>query len=327
MRVAPHPDTVERIFRDLGAQALARHAGAYLALRERRGPVAFPLAGPGRLPALAVDGKAVRGAAGPDGKIPYLLAAATHGSGIVLAERLIGDKTNEIPEFAPLLRELDSYYPLAGHVITADAAHTVKAHAKLICGELLAHYAFTVKLNTRRLYEELDALDWAQVPRLVAEERGHGRWERRTIQVMDAPEHITRRFPHARQVALVERYVTRITRVKKGKRWARKAIRSAVAVLIITSLDAREASPAHLAGYIRGHWTIENKVHWVRDVTLGEDSSRIRTGPRPRIMATLRNLAIGLIRQAGYRKIAATIRRIKYDTGLLLAILGLSNPS
>ena len=110
----------------------------------------FPLAGPRWLPAIAVDGKAVRGAAGPDGLIPYLLAAVTHGTGIVLAERLIGPKTNEVPEFAPLLRELNGYYPLAGHVITADAGHTVRAHARFICGELLAHYVFTVKQNTPR---------------------------------------------------------------------------------------------------------------------------------------------------------------------------------
>ena len=327
VHVAPHPDTVERIFRDLGAQALARHAGAYLAARALPGPVTFPVAGPAPLPALAVDGKAVRGAAGDDGSIPYLLAAATHGTGAVLAERLIGPKTNEVPEFGPLLAGLNEYCPLAGHVVTADAGHTVKAHAKLICEKLLAHYVFTVKLNTRKLWEELDALDWAGIPSLVTEERGHGRWERRTIQVMDAPDHISKRFPHARQVALVERYVTRIIRVKKGKHWVKKVTRSAVAVFIITSLDAREASPAHLAGYVRGHWTIENKVHWVRDVTFREDSSRVRTGPRPRIMATLRNLAIGLIRQAGYTKIAATIRQIKHNTALLIAILGLRNPS
>jgi hypothetical protein len=64
---APHPDTVGRVFRELGAQALAHHAGAYLAMRELRGPVTFPVTGPGVLPALAVDGKAVRGAAGADG--------------------------------------------------------------------------------------------------------------------------------------------------------------------------------------------------------------------------------------------------------------------
>jgi len=327
-RVAPHPDTVVRVFTALGPQGVAHHAGAYLARRAHSGPVAFPLAGPGWLPAVAVDGKAVRGAAGEDGLIPYLLAAAVHGTGTVLAERLIGPKTNEVPEFAPLLRELDRYYCLAGHVITADAGHTVKAHARFICEELLAHYVFTVKQNTPALWDEIDALDWESIPvQHVTEEKGHGRRERRTIQVTDAPAHITKRFPHARQVALIERYVTRTVRARKGKRWVRKQVKSAVAAFIITSLDAREAAPEHLAGYVRGHWTIENKVHWVRDVTFREDSSQVRTGPRPRIMITLRNLAIGLIRQAGYTKIAATIRKIRYDTTLLIAILGLANPS
>jgi predicted transposase YbfD/YdcC len=323
-RVAPHPDTVVRVLTALGAHGLAHHAGAYLASRAHPGPAVSPLAGPGWLPAIAVDGKAVRGAAGPDGLIPYLLAAAAHGAGAVLAERLIGPKTNEVPELAPLLRELNEYFPLAGHVITIDAGHTVRAHASFICRELLAHYVMTVKQNTPALWEEIDALDWASVPvRHATEEKGHGRRERRTIQVMDAPAHITRRFPHARQVALIERYVTRTVRERKGKRWVRKQVKSAVAVFIITSLDAREAAPAHLAGYVRGHWTIENKVHYVRDVTYREDASRVRTGPRPRIMATLRNLAIGLIRHAGYTKIAATIRKIRHDTALLIAILGL----
>jgi len=136
-RVPPHPDTVVRIFTALGAQALADHAGAYLARRACPGPVTFPAARPGRLPAIAVDGKAVRGAAGADGLVPYLLAAAVHGTGTVLAERLIGPKTNEVPELAPLLRELNEYCSLAGHVITADAGHTVRAHASFICEELL----------------------------------------------------------------------------------------------------------------------------------------------------------------------------------------------
>ena len=81
----------------------------------------------------------MRGAAGEDGLIPYLLAAVTHGTGIVPAERLTGAKTNEVPGFAPLMLALNEYYPLAGHVITADAGHTVRARARLICGKLLAH--------------------------------------------------------------------------------------------------------------------------------------------------------------------------------------------
>jgi hypothetical protein len=100
-----------------------------------------------------------------------------------------------------------------------------------------------------------------------------------------------------------------------------------VAALCITSLSAREAAPVHLAGYVRRHWSIENKIHYVRDVTFREDASRVRTASRPRIMTTLRNLAIGLIRQAGYTRIAPVIRKIRYDSRLLLAVLGIKNPS
>jgi hypothetical protein len=155
----------------------------------------------------------------------------------------------------------------------------VKAHARFICEELLAHCAFTVKLNTPALYAELDALNWAQVPvQHATEEKGHGRRERRTIQVMNAPAHVAKRFPHARQVALIERYVTRTVRVRKGKRWVRKQVKSAIAVFIITSLDAREASPAHIAGYVRGHWTIENKVHQAGETLRHFTISRQRCG-------------------------------------------------
>jgi predicted transposase YbfD/YdcC len=319
-RRPPHPDTAERVFALLGAQHLADQTGAYLMARTGTAPVAFPVAGPVMLPALAVDGKAVRGAIGADGMIPYLLAAATHGEPVVIAERLIGPKTNEVPEFQPLLRGLD----IAGRVLTMDAGHTVRSHAVFICEELLAHFIMIVKGNQKGLFERLDALDWASVP--VTHKTtgtGHGREETRTIQVMDAPADLG--FPHVRQVFLIERYTVRKVRRRKknSRKYATKQIRTAVAVLGITSLSAREAAPEHLAAYVRGHWAIENKVHWVRDVTFREDISQVRTGSRPRIMATLRNLAIGLIRQAGHTKIAATIRRIRNDPRLLMTILGL----
>ncbi len=322
----PHPDTVVRVFTLLSAQEVADRAGAFLARRAAAGPVLFPVDGPGWLPAVAVDGKALRGAAGADGQVPYLLAAMLHEDAAVIAETLIGPKTNEVPALAPLLRGLDERYPLAGHVITIDAGHTVRAHATFICAELNAHYVMTVKKNTPKLYDALDALDWDKVPvQHQTAETGHGRHERRTIQVTAAPEEIRKLFPHARQVALIERYVTRKVRKRKknSRKYTTTEVRSAITAFIITSLDAREAGPEHIAGYVRRHWRIENQVHYVRDVTFREDFSRVRTGPRPRIMAALRNLAIGLIRQAGYRKIAATIRKIRHDPALLIAILGL----
>lgn len=322
----PHPGTITRVFALLGAQSPAGHTGVFPARRAGLAPAVFPIDAPAWLPAIAVDGKAVRGAVGPDGQIPYLLAAATHQGCAVIAERLIGPKTNEVPEFAPLLRDLNGHVGLAGHVITMDAGHTVRAHATFLCEELGAHHVMTVKANTPTLYAALDALGWTAVPiGHQSTETGHGRTERRTIRTMDAPDHIRSLFPHVAQVSLVERYVTRKVRKRKknSRRYTTVETRTAVAVFVITSLSAREAEPEHIAGYVRGHWSIENKIHWVRDVTYREDSSRVRTAARPRIMATLRNLAIGLIRQAGHTKIADTIRKIKHDPHLPLAILGL----
>lgn len=269
----------------------------------------------------------MRGAAGPDGTVPHLLAAASHATGNVLAELETGAKTNEIPGFAPLLARLDSCYPLAGHVITADALHTVRGHARFVAGELLAHYVFTVKGNRPALRAALAALNWSRARRHAASAQRHGRRETREVRVMDAPAHVTRRFPHARQVARVQRHVTRTALLTRGRRTVRKTVRSTVTAYVITSLSAREAAPCHIAAYVRGQWAIENKAHWVRDVTFREDASRVRTGSRPRAMATLRNLAAGLIRQAGHDQIAPTIRRLKYDTDLLLAVLGLQNPT
>jgi hypothetical protein len=175
----PHPDIVERVVALLGAQGLADEMGGYLAGKAGIGCVGAPIAGPVVLPAIAVDGKAMRGAIGTDGAIPYLLAAATHGESVVLAERLVGAKTGEVPEFQPLPRGLP--VRVGGCVFTMDAAHTVRSHARFITEDLLAHYVMIVKRNQRGLFDRLDGLDWAGAP-ITHEvtETGHGRRERRT---------------------------------------------------------------------------------------------------------------------------------------------------
>jgi predicted transposase YbfD/YdcC len=319
-RVPPCADTIERVLAALDAQGLDDQMGAFTGAQAGLAPVGAPIAGPALRPALAADGKAMRGAVGEDGQIPYLLAAATHQDCSVVAQRLVGAKTNEVPEFQPLLRGL----PLGGWVLTIDAGHTVRSHARFIVEELLAHYVMIVKENQKGLFQRLDELDWASVPvAFRTEEKGHGRHEVRTIRVMDAPPGLG--FPHASQVFLIERYTTR--KVRKRAKGSRKyktiEVKSAVAVLGVTSLSTREAAPEHLAAYVRGHWSIENKIHYVRDVTFREDDSQVKTGSRPRVMATIRNLAISLIRRAGHTSIAPTIRKIKNNPRLLLAILGL----
>jgi hypothetical protein len=96
-------------------------------------------------------------------------------------------------------------------------------------------------------------------------------------------------FPHAAQVLHVTRKVCDLA----ARRW------HTVVVYAITSLSFAQARPARLADLIRGHWTIENGLHWVRDVTFAEDASQLRTGTAPQVMACLRNLVIGVLSRAG----------------------------
>ena len=93
----------------------------------------------------------------------------------------------------------------------------------------------------------------------------------------------------------------------------------------VTSLTAAQASPARLANYVRGHWGIE-ALHHIRDTTFAEDASQTRTGTTPRAMASLRNLAIGILHAHGHRNIAAALRRNARDATRLLPLLGITTP-
>jgi predicted transposase YbfD/YdcC len=320
--VAPSPRTVTRLLGMLGAQALSDAVSCYLAAAVPAEPPAYPAAGAVLQPQLACDGKEVRGALLPGGTRLFILSAAADG--IVLADREIPAKTNEIPEIGPMLRDLNGRFPLAGWILTADALHTQRDLAVLACEELLAQYVLTVKKNQPGLYAALDGLCWAGARRHVTRDKGHGRHETRRHLVMDAPDEIRALFPHAAQVARVVRTRT-VTHWKgNGKTWTRVTETSSETVYLITSLTAREAGPEQIAAYARGHWGIENQVHLVRDVTLREDSSKVRAQSRPRNLATLRNITTGLIRQAGRSDIAATIREAEHDNDLLHALLRLT---
>lgn len=90
---------------------------------------------------------------------------------------------------------------------------------------------------------------------------------------------------------------------------------------VITSLTREEASPRELLRLIRGHWGIENRVHWVRDVTFDEDRSQVRTGSAPQVMAALRNTALGLLRLKGVRNIAAATRTCAWHAERAIALV------
>jgi predicted transposase YbfD/YdcC len=98
-----------------------------------------------------------------------------------------------------------------------------------------------------------------------------------------------------------------------------------VTVYAITNLTAAQASPARLADYIRGHWSVE-ALHHTRDTTFAEDASQVRTGTAPRAMASLRNLAIGILRLHGHHNTAAALRRNARDATRVLPLLGVTSP-
>jgi predicted transposase YbfD/YdcC len=97
-----------------------------------------------------------------------------------------------------------------------------------------------------------------------------------------------------------------------------------VAVYAVTSLTAAQASPARLADWIRGHWGIE-ALHHLRDTTFAEDACQARIGTAPRAMASLRNLAIAILRLRGWRNIAAALRRNARDATRILPLLGITS--
>lgn len=277
---APDESTLRKLFARLDADRLDRLLGAWMFTRTR-------VVGGRRV--VAIDGKTIRGARAGEGSAPHLVAGFDHAAGVVLGQVAVSAKTNEIPA----VRDLVSDFDLHGAVVTVDAMHTQTDTATAITGAG-GDYVFTVKDNTPTLRSKLKALPWAEVPAHRVTSTGHGKRTTRAIKVANAPDWVD--FPGAAQVAQVRRTVTR-----QGKK-------TVEVVYLITSADHRTAPPATLAAWVQGHWGIENRLHWVRDVTFDEDRSQARTGTAPQVMASLRNTAIGLLRLNGWNNIAATLR-------------------
>lgn len=242
---------------------------------------------------IAVDGKGVRGSGSATAEPRHLLGAIDHARGVVLAQREVGCKTNEITEFQPLLDTVS----LVGAVVTADALHAQRAHADYLVLQRGAHYLLTIKGNQPALFAQLKVLPWKSAPVVHrSEDRAHGRVEKRSIKIVTVSAGIL--FPHARQAL----QITRKTRRLDGKKWTTET------VYAVTSLTAEQATAAELATWVRGHWNVENRLHWVRDVTFDEDRSQVRTGNGPRVMASLRNLVISILRLNGTANIAQALR-------------------
>ena len=175
-----------------------------------------------------------------------------------------------------------------------------------------ADYLFQVKDNQPGLLAACRAIDDEAFSAAATDTcRGHGRIETREVRVADAPEGLD--FPHATQVIVVYR--------ERGG--LDDQMISAETSYYITSAAGSDAGPAELGTHVRGHWGIENKVHWVRDFTFDEDRHQLRATASPaRALATLRNLTISLLRLAGVTNIARALRWVARDPHRSAALLG-----
>lgn len=299
-RRPPSLSTIRRVLLQVDADVLDAVLHAWLAA------LAPPPQVPDAFRAVAVDGKTCRGAKQSNGSRVHLFSIVDHATGSPLGQVMAETKGHEIAAFATVLDRLD----LTHMVVTADALHTQKAHARYLHRHR-AKYLFIVKRNQPSLHAQLAALPWPKVP--VAdhtEGKGHDRRESRTLQVVSVQAGIG--FPHARLAARISRTRTSIT----------SGVTSRETVYAVTNLDWGQVTAAGLAQLIRGHWSIENRVHHVRDTTFDEDRSQVRTGTAPRVMATLRNIAIGLIRTAdNSASIAAATRTLGRRVEQLLHLL------
>jgi predicted transposase YbfD/YdcC len=314
--LAPSGSTLRRVVENIDAGAADLLVCQWIAdrIRAHRHTEADADAGDataGQRRGIAMDGKVVRnsGAGDPDSNVK-LFSAMLHDQAVVIAQMRIPDATNEITQVAPLLDRVD----LAGMVVTGDAAHAQRATAAYIRSRD-GDYVLTVKANQPSL------LDSIAVKLSTSQDRGHhldidhghGRIVHRQIWTTDA-EGID--FPGAVQVFRIRRDVFDHT----GQRISKEIVHG------ITSLHLHDATAEAIARWVRQHWGIENRIHWVRDVVFAEDHQHSYLGATAHAMALFRNLAIGLIRLAGHTQIKRTLERIAADRTRILPLLAASRP-
>lgn len=315
--VTPHQTTVQRLFRVLDPVFLARALTTCFVGGETV---------PRGTHAVAIDGKALRGRlpfAPPHAAPIHLLTLYCQTTGAVLAQTeiaCIGDKTQAELTVAPaLLTQLDWH----GRVLTGDALFCQRH----LCQQVTnagGDYLLIVKGNQPALRHDLATLfasradvalcatslpPW-DLREAARSERGHGRDEdRRLIASTALNDYLD--WPSVAQVCMIERTWHAAGETHMAVRYA------------ITSLPSAVADAARLLTLLRTHWGIENGLHYVKDVTLGEDRSTVHAGAGPIVMAMLRDTAVSVLHHGGWRTIAARLRYHSTHPEAALALCGL----
>jgi predicted transposase YbfD/YdcC len=304
----PCAATLHTIFRHVNRDEFEAHLGTWADSVVGSLPAAPETPGT----AVALDGKTLRGSKKQGAPGTHLLSALAHQVGVTLAQHAVDDKTNEITAVETLLHHL----VLEGRIVTMDALLTQRHVAQTIVDKG-GDYVMIVKENQPRLRADIELVftlppvgDRQETARTI--DIGHGRIEQRNITTSEALVGYSD-WPGLAQVFELGRHV-----IIQNTGEERVEV-----VYGVTSLRPERATPGHLLALVRGHWQIENKSHWVRDVTFDEDRSQVRCGNIPQVMAALRNTAIGLLRWAGHTNIAAACRRLAAQPVQALALIGI----
>jgi len=272
---------------------------------------------PDKLDLVAIDGKTSRRSHNrkTGHKALHLVSAFATNSRLVLGQEAVFEKSNEITAIPALVERLD----LEGALVSIDAMGCNPAIAQSIL-DAGADYLLAVKDNQPTLHADIESYFATappeEVERVETVGKDHGRFEVRnhTVSAMvdwyaaersypGAP-----RFPQLTTIAMVESRIERGDKIETERR---------------SYISSRALSAAAFADAARGHWAIENKLHWILDVTFNEDRSRLRTGHGAKNMAVVRHFALNLVRQVDdKRSIKRRRKRASWDPQYLLEILG-----
>lgn len=266
---------------------------------------------------VALDGKTLRGTQGhlpADQEKMHQVSLYETQSGIVLKEHIVADKENELSR----IQEFLTPEWMAGRIVSADALHTQHAFCLGVKG---AHgdYVLFAKGNQATLEEDLrlffteppaDCHDWRTAQTC---EKGHGRLQwRDLIASTELNEFLAQSWHGVAQVFCLRR------RVEKPLVCTQEFVYG------LTSLTPTQADSHRLLELIRDHWAIENRLHWRRDVTLGEDACQVRKGCAPRILSILNSFLLALLDWLQVTNVASYMRRVSACPLLALRLLFLS---
>jgi predicted transposase YbfD/YdcC len=287
----PSHDTFGRVFAVLDPERFARCFGNWVA---RICPSL-------ELKTISIDGKTSRGSGSKEDKPLHLVSAWANEARLTLGQVAVADKSNEITAIPALLEILE----LKGAIVTIDALGTQKNIAKKIV-EKEADYVLPVKENHPHLFEDLEKMFTRFVDSdLTAldhdlfskENKGHGRTETRTVTVFTDIQELRdwQSWKNLQCVIVVVRECW-----QEGK----------ASLEVSYYISSKKASAEAFYGFIRDHWGIENKCHWVLDVCFGEDDSRVREGHSPENLSCLRRMAMAILRNSHDVKGGFATRRL-----------------